>query len=516
MARKSAIAVLLLCSLLFLGCTGTPEREPLPPSDIMAAAQPSVVRIVTQSGNGTGFIVGENGLVITNSHVVGDEQYVVVQLATGERYEGKVTQVHAVLDLAYVEIQSSQSFRALELGDSGQTRVGDTVIAIGYPLGDDLGLQPTLSQGVVSAVRDDYLQTDASLNPGNSGGPLLNEYGQVVGLVTARAEATATGRAVTGIGFAIPINEVNPAVAGQIAAGNPSPAETAIPTITPIPTIPPTIPPTPDVEATKAALEAMDAHRRQAEEATRAATEAQQEADRYAASLEATRVAELPTPTPTHTPTPTPTPTITPTPTPTPPPTTTPLPTPTFTPEPTPTHTPTPTFTPTPTPHPSIFCQEWEAMVLAWVKQGNDYGHGPDRLDFNPDAPDHPRLSAYLGNQYCILDVGNHPSYMFPYGNIPNSHSSARGMSVGTNGADLLPGVYEYRGYSGDNRVPYEPNPSQYFTRRCQLHTNYEGYSDPTTEVDLPYGEPFTFRFYEHHGKIAMFYCNGGMYRIGD
>ena len=147
---------------------------------------------------------------------------------------------------------------------------------------------------------------------------------------------------------------------------------------------------------------------------------------------------------------------------------------------------------------------------------GNDYGHGPDRLDFNPDAPDHPRLSAYLGNQYCILVVGNHPSYMFPYGNIPNSHSVARGMSVGTNGGDLLPGVYEYRGYSGDNRVPYEPNPSQYFTRRCQLHTNYKGYSDPTTEVDLPYGEPFTFRFYEHHGKITMFNCNGGMYRIGD
>ena len=223
MARRSGIAVPLLLSLLYLGCTGTPERELLPPADIMASAQPSVVRIVTLSGNGTGFIVNDNGLVITNSHVVGDEQYVVVQLATGERYEGKVTQIHAVLDLAYVEIQSSQSFPALELGDSGETRVGDAVIAIGYPLGDDLGLQPTLSQGVVSAVRDDYLQTDASLNPGNSGGPLLNEYGQVVGLVTARAEATATGRAVSGIGFAIPINEVNPAVAGQIAAGNPAP-----------------------------------------------------------------------------------------------------------------------------------------------------------------------------------------------------------------------------------------------------------------------------------------------------
>ena len=95
----------------------------------------------------------------------------------------------------------------------------------------------------------------------------------------------------------------------------------------------------------------MDAHRRQAEQATRAATEAQQEAERYAASLEATRIAELPTPTPTirrcRLPRRCP---------------------PTSTPEPTPTPLPP---TPTPTPHPATFCEEWEAMVLEWVKQGN-------------------------------------------------------------------------------------------------------------------------------------------------
>ena len=127
------------------------------------------------------------------------------------------------------------------------------------------------------------------------------------------------------------------------------------PTSTPFPTIPPT----PDIEATKAALHAMDAHRRASEQATRSAVEAQQEAERYAASLEATRIAELPTPTQTHTPTLTPT--ATPLPTPTPLPAATPLPTPTHTPTPTPTDTPTPpptvtplpTATPLPTPTPT-------------------------------------------------------------------------------------------------------------------------------------------------------------------
>ncbi len=132
-------------------------------------------------------------------------------------------------------------------------------------------------------------------------------------------------------------------------------AASPYPTSTPFPTIPPT----PDIEATKAALDTMDAHRRASEQATRSAVEAQQEADRYAASLEATRIAELPTPTPTHTPiptptdTPTPTPTATPLPTPTPLPTATPLPTPTHTPTPTPTDTPTPPPTATPLPTPT-------------------------------------------------------------------------------------------------------------------------------------------------------------------
>ena len=478
-------AMLAILAALACGASATPAPES--PTDVTENALPSVVQVITSSGSGTGFIVVEG------------QRRVTIRLATGEEYRGNVTQRHSVFDLAYVEIVSSRTFTPLPLGDSGQVRLSEPVIAIGYPLGEELGLDPTVSRGIISAKRDDYLQTDASLNPGNSGGPLLDANGNAVGVITFRVESTETGRPVTGIGFAIPIDAVQQDLG---SLGNPSPESTS----TPIPTIPPT----PDIEATKAAIEAMDAHRRASEQATRAATEAQQEAERYAASLEATRIAELPTPTPTHTPTPTPTPTITPTPTLTPTPTASPLPTPTFTPEPTPTRLPP---TPTPTPHPATFCKEWEAMVLEWVKRGNEYGHGPYRRDFNPDAPDHPRLSAREGNHYCILDRGYHPNSMFPIGVEPSYRSSLGVAVVGTEGGMLLPGLYEYRGYSGDNRLP----------QGCGLDTNREnlGYdNDKVIKVELRPGEPFTFRFYEHHGEV-FFHCHGvrsggNLYRIGD
>ena len=417
-------------------------------------------------------------------------------MATGEEYRGNVTQRHSVLDLAYVEIVSSRTFTPLPLGDSGQVRLSEPVIAIGYPLGEELGLDPTVSRGIISAKRDDYLQTDASLNPGNSGGPLLDANGNVIGVITFRVESTETGRPVTGIGFAIPISAVRQELGGLAASGNSSPESTS----TPIPTIPPT----PDIEATKAAIEAMDAHRRQAEQATRAATEAQQEAERYAASLEATRIAELPTPTPTHTPTPTPTPTITPTPTPTPLPTATPLPTPTLTPEPTPTPLPP---TPTPTPHPATFCREWESMVLEWVKQGNHY---PSSIDWalqggSHTIPDHPRFSAIDGHKLCIRAKSRDMYRVFPLGILGIAGES----HVGTEGGQLLPGLYEYRSSTGDNRLP---GPG-YVGNRCTLRLDISG---EDIRYDLPYEELFTFRFFEYHGKVSFYFCGGLLYRIGD
>ena len=302
--RLIPVAVAILALLAALACGGDATPAPESPTDITENALPSVVQIITDSGSGTGFIVSADGLVVTNKHVVEGERRVTVRFATGEEYRGNVVQRHRAIDLAYVEIDSTRTFTALPLGNSAEVRVSESVIAIGYPLGEELGQEPTVSRGIISAKRDDYLQTDASVNPGNSGGPLLDSKGHVIGVITTRIESTETGRPVTGIGFAIPIDAVQQDLGGMAASGNAFPNATATPL--------PTIPPTPDIEATKAAIEERDAHRRQAEQATRTATEAQQEADRYAASLEATRIAELPTPTPTQSPRPTPTPSSTP------------------------------------------------------------------------------------------------------------------------------------------------------------------------------------------------------------
>ena len=169
-----------LAALAALACGGA-APGPDSATDVIEKALPSVVHVIAGSGSGTGFIVSENGLVVTNRHVVEGIRRVTVILATGEEFRGEVVQRHSVLDLAYVEIDSDRAFTPLAIGDSNDVRAGEAVIAIGYPLGEELGLEPTVSRGIISAKRDDYLQTDASLNPGNSGGPLLDANGNVVG-----------------------------------------------------------------------------------------------------------------------------------------------------------------------------------------------------------------------------------------------------------------------------------------------------------------------------------------------
>ena len=429
-----------------------PLSSGLSVADVTENALPSVVQIIAGSGSGTGFIINENGLTVTNRHVVEGNNRVAVRLATGEEYRGSVTERHPSLDLAYVEIDANRRFTPIAIGNSDTIRVGDDVIAIGFPLGRSLGLEPTVSVGIISAKRNNRLQTDASLNPGNSGGPLLDMFGQAAGVVVSRVETNKAGRPVTGIGFAIPINAVKSGLGGQVSrAGRALPT----PTLTPFPAI--GLPP--NVEATKAAMDAIDAHRRQVERATRTAIEAQQEAERYAASLEATRIAELPTPTPT------PLPTATPAPTPTP------LPTATPTPEPTP--TPLPPL-PTPTPHPRTFCQEWEALVLDWIKQGNNYLYA--------DAPDHPRLSNKEAFRLCLTK--------FPRGVLVGSGRYRNMPTVGDGPSQLLPGTYEYR-QEGDKRVPRND---------CELILN--GDEDTQQSVEMLHGKPFTFQFYRYHGGV--------------
>ncbi|GAB4365679.1 MAG: HhoA/HhoB/HtrA family serine endopeptidase [Elainellaceae cyanobacterium] len=160
-------------------------------------------------GQGSGFIVDGNGTILTNAHVVEDADRVTVILKDGRRFDGTVSGVDEVTDLAVVKIDTSESLPTVSLGNSDDVQVGDWAIAVGNPL----GLDNTVTLGIVSTLnrssalvgipdkRLDFIQTDAAINPGNSGGPLLNEQGEVIGINTAiRANAM-------GIGFAIPINK---------------------------------------------------------------------------------------------------------------------------------------------------------------------------------------------------------------------------------------------------------------------------------------------------------------------
>ncbi len=158
-----------------------------------------------QRGLGSGFVLSEQGYVVTNNHVVDGASRVVVIFSDEKEYEAKVIGQDAKTDLALLKISDQKiKFPSVVLGDSDQLEVGDVVVAIGNPF----GLSHTTTQGIVSAKErsigiseyDDLIQTDASINPGNSGGPLLNIHGEVVGINTA---IIASGQ---GLGFAIPIN----------------------------------------------------------------------------------------------------------------------------------------------------------------------------------------------------------------------------------------------------------------------------------------------------------------------
>lgn len=161
-----------------------------------------------QRGQGSGFIVDRNGMILTNAHVVSGADSVTVTLKDGRTFKGEVRGIDEPSDLAVVKI-NGQNLPVAPLGNSQNLQVGDWAIAVGNPLGLDntvtLGIISTLnrssSQVGIPDKRLDFIQTDAAINPGNSGGPLLNDRGEVIGINTAiRADAQ-------GIGFAIPIDK---------------------------------------------------------------------------------------------------------------------------------------------------------------------------------------------------------------------------------------------------------------------------------------------------------------------
>ncbi|MCC6160401.1 MAG: DegQ family serine endoprotease [Deltaproteobacteria bacterium] len=174
-------------------------------------------RDFVQRGQGSGFIISEDGYIITNNHVVRDAEKVKVKLVDERVFTAKIIGADPKTDLAVIKIEDPKALPVVPLGDSDKVEVGEWVVAIGNPF----GLSHTVTAGIVSAKGrvigagpyDDFIQTDASINPGNSGGPLLNTRGEVIGI---NAMINASGQ---GIGFAIPVNLAKKIVAQLQASG---------------------------------------------------------------------------------------------------------------------------------------------------------------------------------------------------------------------------------------------------------------------------------------------------------
>ncbi|MBU0663953.1 MAG: DegQ family serine endoprotease [Proteobacteria bacterium] len=167
--------------------------------------------------SGSGFLISEDGYILTNNHVIENADKITVRLQGEQELEGKVIGTDPQSDVALIKISDGRKFPYLPLGDSDQLEVGEWVIAIGSPF----GLDSTVTVGVVSAKGrnrmgineyENFIQTDAAINPGNSGGPLLNIHGEVIGINTAIFSRSG---GYMGIGFAIPVNMAK-TVKGQL------------------------------------------------------------------------------------------------------------------------------------------------------------------------------------------------------------------------------------------------------------------------------------------------------------
>ena len=205
--------------------TSNDAGKSLTPKEVYAMNVNAVVGIATQittnvwgqvasaSASGSGFILTQDGYVVTNNHVVDGATSVTVKLYNGEEYEAQIIGTDEMNDVALLKIDA-ESLQAVTVGDSDKLEVGDEVIAIGNPLGE---LTFTMTAGFVSALDREIntdgkpinmLQTDVAINSGNSGGPLFDMNGNVIGITTAKySGSSSSGASIEGIGFAIPIND---------------------------------------------------------------------------------------------------------------------------------------------------------------------------------------------------------------------------------------------------------------------------------------------------------------------
>ena len=206
--------------------------EKLSIQDMYEKVNPSTVLVVADKGEqasiGTGVIMTADGYIITNAHVISGGKDCWIALDTGYTYDAKLVGYSEERDLAVLKAVDAADLPAASFGDSDLCRVGDTVYAIGNPLGVEL--RGTLTDGIISAINRDVqvdgrvmtlLQTTAALNNGNSGGPLINEYGQVVGINTLKMSGNGSEMEATveGLGFAVPISDACFVVNDIIANG---------------------------------------------------------------------------------------------------------------------------------------------------------------------------------------------------------------------------------------------------------------------------------------------------------
>ena len=247
-------AVFLLCfsmltgALIWYGSDVPPvESEPdtensgLTTGDVAELVNPTTVLIYAANessyAHGTGFFLRENGYIATNYHVLEGRDYYSVTLYDGKELEAELVGYSAADDLAVLKIEGT-GYPVLTVGDSDQLRVGDVAIAVGNPAGPDASW--TTTQGIISALNREVtlegqvsietmtmIQTDAALNPGNSGGPLCNDRGEVIGVITLKLTENE------GISFAIPINGAMEILNAIIKDGNADNVDSSISKVRP-------------------------------------------------------------------------------------------------------------------------------------------------------------------------------------------------------------------------------------------------------------------------------------------
>ena len=211
------------------GIDNIPEGGGMSLQDIYTLNIPSVVSITCQgsrsASSGTGVVLSSDGYIVTNAHVVENAHTYTVQLTDDRTFSARLVGCDDISDLAVLRIDCTDLTPA-QFGDSSTLRVGDTVVAIGDPLG--AAFRGTYTNGIVSAINRDVdmngrtmtlIQTNAALNSGNSGGPLINCYGQVIGINTMKIGAFTDTAGVEGLGFAIPSTQVKEIVDQIIAQG---------------------------------------------------------------------------------------------------------------------------------------------------------------------------------------------------------------------------------------------------------------------------------------------------------